>query len=206
MTTRKYDSACARAYPLFLRIASHQTRSVWSIASCGLSLSAVKYTHSTRHSGEGRNPASAVNECRCRIDRIMQILPVGVHGFDQPDLPPPLPFLYLLFSGNGLFHGMAMLVPNKYFDVMLRGKARRRFVLVIANALPQCACHPDIERSAITACQDVNSRMLFPAHPVNLVDPSQHSKPKRDSGLRRNDGGGGRRMDDHVFQMAGSAI
>jgi hypothetical protein len=101
---------------------------------------------------------------RVDVDAVMQIKPVGIHGFDYSYLPRSIPFLHLLFAPDGFFHRGVMFIPNKIFQTVILGETVKRFVLVISNAAPERTRHTNIYRAPVSIGHDVNSRIFLFMH------------------------------------------
>ncbi len=98
------------------------------------------------------------------INVIVQVAPVRVHSFNHTELPWAMPFLHELLAFNGFRHREVMFIPDEGLDPPGFRESIKRFILVDAHPIVQCACHADIERSAVAICQDLNGWMFLPRH------------------------------------------
>ena len=147
----------------------------------------------------------------------IQVSPLTVCGLDQIKLPRPTPVLDCFLTRNGRFHCLVRLEPDQGMNTVFLRKAFRKIILVLPNALNQIGSHADVERPIALAGEDIDAGLF---HGGSVLDsgvatprsgvqgmqsrrndcsviPGSTRNPwgafdhRLDSGLRRNDGGGG---------------
>ena len=69
-------------------------------------------------------------ECSDVINLIVQIIPVRIHVFDDPDLPIALPFLELFLTADRIFHGVVVFIPNQMINIVVCCEAIKKFGFV----------------------------------------------------------------------------
>ena len=78
----------------------------------------------------------------------------------QVDLPIAVPVFQLLFAFNRIRHILEHFVPNESICLVTRAKAFDRFRAMLKYPPFNVRCHPDVERPARLAGQDVDARLL----------------------------------------------
>src|SRR3546814_613708 len=87
-----------------------------------------------------------------------QIDPPRIFGFDQIDLPLPMPTLELLFPTDGLLHRVAHFETDEIVDGISPGEARNAVRAVLMQASQQVRRHPNIDRAIGLAGEDIDPR------------------------------------------------
>ncbi len=77
---------------------------------------------------------------------IIEIGPVRVFGFDQPQFPVTLPALYTLFPVDSSIDIAMLFEPDKAMDFVLSCKADAFIVAVFPDTSKQIVRHARIER------------------------------------------------------------
>ena len=137
------------------------------------------------HSRAGGNPAFLSSGSQSSRGRransnqgFVQIIPIRVLLFDQAQLPGPVPFLYLLFTGDCGIHIFVLFEADQLMHGIFACKALILIVFVFPYPLDQVAGYPGVQRAVSLTCEDVNTGLLH----FSLLD----------SRLRGNDGREGR--------------
>jgi hypothetical protein len=90
------------------------------------------------------------------VEDEIEVRPVGIHLFDQSDLPIPAPLLEALLSRNRLIDALVSFVPDEPLDIVLCGESRNDFGFVFMDAPGQIVGDAKIKRSMPTTCQEID--------------------------------------------------
>ena len=88
--------------------------------------------------------------------RKIKIVPLGIHGFDQVDLPLPVPSLQRLLALDRTADVPVFLISDETGASVFPGKARRQPLAMLIDAALQIGCYADIERAIFLVGDDVN--------------------------------------------------
>ena len=116
-----------------------------------------------------RGPRFWLSESGSRVNRIMQVKPMGIDLFNNSKFPRAIPFLDLLFASDGVFHLMMVLIPDKLFQSILLREAIKNFILVGSNPGPESAGDTDIHCAPVAVRHDVHCWGLLVLHPLNTM-------------------------------------
>lgn len=89
--------------------------------------------------------------------RIEQVLPLGVHALDEPDLPRPPSFLELLLAPDGIGHGLVKLVVDALLHAVPLGEAVDEALAVLGHTVRERTRDPDVEDAIPLAGHDVDA-------------------------------------------------
>jgi len=89
---------------------------------------------------------------------LAQVLPFRVVLFDEPDLPPAVPFLETFLCRQGIADSTEGLKVDQPVHAIMPGEARNHATLVLVYALSQIARHTDVQCA-----------VLFTGHYVHIV-------------------------------------
>jgi hypothetical protein len=92
-----------------------------------------------------------------------KVFPLGIHLFDQPDLPRAVPLLEPLLPLNRLVHASVHLEVHERVHTVLLGKSVHATFPMRFDAIGEIACYAYIQRSVGFAGEDVHHRLLHSA-------------------------------------------
>src|SRR4051794_24809085 len=102
--------------------------------------------------------------CYCRI----KIIPIRINAFYQSDFPSAVPLFESLLAPNCILDIIVLLKIDKALDSMSFCEPVNSVRLVLEHTPYEIVCNADIERSANSACKDVD----VIAHPSAITDSS----------------------------------
>ena len=83
-------------------------------------------------------------------------MPAGVHRFDHPQLPQPVPFLDLAFAFEGRLAGLVPFVPDQSGDAVSGGEAvGPELVPVLTDPRDQVVSRAGVQRPVSLAGDDI---------------------------------------------------
>jgi hypothetical protein len=85
-----------------------------------------------------------------------EVVPLGVHGVDQADLPGAVPGLQTLLAPYGFVDVAVRLVPDEQFQAVAFGEAVGDALLVFPDASAEAVGDADIEHAVAAARHDVD--------------------------------------------------
>ena len=90
------------------------------------------------------------------IERLIKIIPVWIHRFNEPELPRPIPFLDLTFAAQRRFARIATFKPDQFLDVVFRRESRKNLGFVLPDSPAQVVSGACIQSSVSIARKNVD--------------------------------------------------
>ena len=90
------------------------------------------------------------------VEKMGDVIPIGVHCLDQIDLPLPGPVLDRFLARDSIRDEVVLLEPDQCFHAVFRCKTRRQVVLVLIQTAGQVAGHAGVERTIALRCKDID--------------------------------------------------
>ena len=90
------------------------------------------------HSRAGGNPVLIIPQL------LIQIIPVGIHAFNQPQLPLAPPFFQLFFALCRAFYTVGLFIIDEFYNVVFFCEALEKFVFMFVNAAREVVGDADI--------------------------------------------------------------
>ena len=90
------------------------------------------------------------------IEGAEKVIPFRIHGFDQIDFPLTVPFLELLFAGNGVNNPVVDFVIDKLCHAIFSREGPAAAIAMRKSTFVKVIGYADIERAVLTARENVN--------------------------------------------------
>jgi hypothetical protein len=114
------------------------------------------------------------NLTRCFIE---QIDPLGIHAFDQANLPRALPFLDLLLAPDCFGHRVVQLVVDERVHLVAIGEAGDQVLLVLVDPIGKIAGDTCIEGAVALAREHIDTGVLHRPIPLHRLERGMLAHP-----------------------------
>ena len=111
------------------------------------------------------------------IEAVVQVLPIRVHGEDQPDFPGSRPVLHVPFALNGTSYRLVVRTPHETRHALSRGEAGHHALTVLPSAARDVTRHAGVEDAIWLVRQNVDPA---PVHGPTLQFVDGRDKPGDD--------------------------
>src|SRR5688572_13125056 len=123
------------------------------------------FTRSSLETVPGRASGRGADDNPSRGEkRGIQIIPVGISLFDQPDLPGSIPVLQSLLASDRLTDIAELFKIDEPENLVAFGESVGCALAMLPDAPAKIVGHADIQRAAEFACQDVDKERLVLPH------------------------------------------
>ena len=92
------------------------------------------------------------NACYTQI----QIIPIWIELFNQPNFPGSIPFFQSLLAPDRVFSIIELFEINESSDLVSLRKAFRQFQAMLGHATDKVVSHADVKRTSDAAGKDVD--------------------------------------------------
>src|SRR6266700_6533596 len=98
--------------------------------------------------------------CRLSRQRLIEVLPAGIHRFDQSQFLRAATGLDLLFASDRLGHALVQFIPNQHLAAIFLRESIKQPLAVLEGAPRQVGRNAGVESPVTLVCHDVDARLF----------------------------------------------